>query len=217
MWCIQTIDPEYRKRMYDLLDLYNRKGRQIHVIAVDEKPKEIHSDSRKPVPMKPGEPEKVDYEYKRNGRANIFIAVDARRGKRIAKVTRRRTKRDFALFLKEVIDTYPTARKIHLVMDNLNTHFPKSIIDTYGEEEGKKILSRVEFHYTPKHASWLNIAEIEINAMDTECTKRRFNSYDELEKNVAAWEKRRNRNKARIKWTFTKEKADKKLSKYYTT
>ena len=216
MWCIQRIDSEYRKRMYDLLDLYSKKGKQLHIIAIDEKPKEIHSDSRKPVPGKPGSPEKYDYEYIRKGKANIFIAIGPQRGKRKTKVTLRRTKKDFACFIKDILEEYPNARKLHLVMDNLNTHFPKSIIETFGEHESKKMLSRIEFHYTPKHASWLNMAEIEINVMDTECTGRRFDSKEELERSVKAWERRRNRKRCRIKWNFTKEKADKKLSKYYT-
>ncbi len=217
MWCVQTVDGEYRKRMYDILDLYANKNRQVHVIAIDEKPKQIISEKRRPIPMKKGSPERYDYEYVRKGTANIFIAVEPSRGKRIAKVTRRRTKKDFALFVKDILDSYPKARKLTFVMDNLNTHFPKSIIETFGEEEGKRMLSRLEFHHTPKHASWLDIAEIEINAMDIECTERRFRSYKDLENNVMAWQKRRNKKKAKIKWTFTREKADLKLSKYYTT
>ncbi len=215
MWCIQAIDGEYRKRMYDVLDLYAREGKQLHVIAIDEKPKEIRSEKRKPIPMRPGSPEKYDYEYVRKGSANIFIAVDPKRGKRIAKVTRRRTKKDFALFIKDVLKAYPRARKLHLVMDNLNTHFPKSIIETFGEEAGGSMLSRMVFHHTPKHGSWLNMAEIEINVMDTECTKRRFDSYEELDGDVKAWANRRNAQRAKIKWGFTREKADAKLSKYY--
>ena len=216
MWCIQTIDEEFRKRMYDLLDLYSREGKQLHIIAIDEKSKEIHSDKRNPIPMKPGSPEKFDYEYERKGTANIFIAVDPKRGKRIAKVTERRTKKDFALFIKDILGAYPHARKLHMVLDNLNTHFTKSILETFGEEEGKKMLSRMEFHYTPRHASWLNIAEIEINVMNEHCTKRRFQSRENLKEEVDAWQKRRNRERAKIEWLFTKEKADKKLSKYYT-
>ncbi len=217
MWCIQTIDEEFRKRMYDLLDLYARNGRQLHIIAIDEKSKEIHSDKRNPIPMRPGSPEKFDYEYERKGTANIFIAVDPKRGKRIAKVTERRTKKDFALFVKDVLDAHSKARKLHIVLDNLNTHFTKSIMETFGEEEGKKMISRIKFHYTPKHASWLNIAEIEINVLDAQCTKRRFQSRENLKGEVRAWQKRRNRERAKIEWLFTKEKADKKLSKYYTT
>ncbi len=217
MWCIQTIDEEFRKRMYDLLDLYSRRGKQLHIIAIDEKSKEIHSDKRNPIPMRPGSPEKFDYEYRRKGTANIFIAVDPKRGKRITKVTERRTKKDFAFFLKDVLDAHGKARKLHIVLDNLNTHFTKSIIETFGEEEGKRMISRMEFHYTPKHASWLNIAEIEINVMDEQCTKRRFQSRENLKEEVEAWQKRRNREQAKIEWLFTREKADKKLSKYYTT
>ena len=216
MWCIQTIDGEFRKRMYDILDLYSRKGKQVHVIAIDEKPKQIVSDWRKPIPMKPGSPEKYDYEYKRKGTANIFIAIDPHRGERIAKVTKRRTKKDFALFVKDILNRYPKARKLLFVMDNLNTHFPKSITETFGEDEGKRMLSRIEFHYTPIHASWLNIAEIEINVMDMECTDRRFENHDKLEREVRAWARMRNRNRKKISWKFDREKADKKLSKYYT-
>ena len=216
MWCIQTIDEEYRKRMNDILDLYSRRGKHLHIIAVDEKPKEIHSDRRDPIRMTPGHPEKYDYEYRRNGKANIFVSVDPNRGRRIAKVTRRRTKSDFALFVRDILDECPRARKIDIVLDNLNTHFAKSITETFSKEEGERMISRIRFHYTPKHASWLNIAEIEINAMDIECTGKRFQSYEALEKSVMAWQKRRNRKKAKIKWTFTQEKAELKLSKYYT-
>ena len=123
MWCLQTIDEEYRKRMYDVIDLYMKKNRQLHVIAIDEKPKQIVSDRRESIPMKPGSPEKYDYEYVRNGTANIFVAVEPKTGKRITKVTKRRTKKDFTLFVKEVLNRYPKARKLHIILDNLNTHF----------------------------------------------------------------------------------------------
>ena len=169
------------------------------------------------MPMKPGSPERYDYEYVRKGTANIFVAVDPKRGRRIAKVTKRRTKKDFAFFVRDILDVYPHARKLDFVLDNLSTHFAKSISDTFGEYEGKKMLSRIEFHYTPKHGSWLNIAEIEINVLDIQCTRRRFESCGELERNVKAWEKRRNKDRATIKWSLTREKANKKLSKHYTT
>ena len=149
MWCIQTIDGEYRKRIYDILDLYCRNNRKIHVIALDEKPKQIVSDKRKPIPMKPGSPERYDYEYKRKGTANIFVAVEAKAGKRITKVTKRRTKKDFATFVKDVLDRYPKARKLHIVVDNLNTHFAKSFEETFSKEQAESILQRIEFHYTP--------------------------------------------------------------------
>ena len=215
MWCIQKIDEEYRERMYDVLNLYANVNRQTHVIAIDEKPKQIISDKRKPIPMKKGSPERYDYEYVRKGTANIFVVVEPRKGKRITKVTKRRTKKDFANFVKDILDRYPRSRKLILVIDNLNTHFPKSITETFGEEEGTRMLSRIEFHHTPIHASWLNIAEIEINVMDIECTDRRFENYHKLETEVTVWTKRRNRNKTKISWKFDKVKADKKLSKYY--
>ena len=123
MWCIRTIDEEYRKRMYDVIDLYMKKNRQLHVIAIDEKPKQIVSDRRESLPMKPGSPERYDYEYVRNGTANIFVAVEPKTGKRITKVTKRRTKKDFTLFVKEVIARYQKTKKLYIIPDNLNTHF----------------------------------------------------------------------------------------------
>ena len=216
MWCIRNIDGVYRKRMYDIIDLYTKKNIQLHVIAIDEKPKQIVSDKRKPMPMKPGSPERYDYEYVRKGTANIFVAVEFKTGKRITRVTKRRTMKDFAMFVKEVLDRYPRARKLHIVLDNLNTHFAGSFEKTLGEERAKSILQRIEFHYTPKHASWLNVAEIEINVMDMECTGRRFEDFKSLEQEVNAWTRRRNRDKKKIKWGFDRAKADKKLSKYYT-
>ena len=165
--------------------------------------------------MRPGSPKRYDYEYTRKEKANIFIAVDPKRGRRIAKVIGRRTKKDFALFVMDILKAYPWARKLHLVVNNLNTHLPKSTIETFDEEEGRNMLSRIAFNHTSKHGSWLNIAEIEINVMDIECTKRRFESYEELDSNVKVWTKRRNRQRTKIKWEFTREKADAKLSKYY--
>lgn len=216
MWCIRTIDKEYRKRMYDILNLYCGKKKPVHVIALDEKPKQIVSDRRKAIPMKPGSPERYDYEYARKGTANIFIAVEPDAGKRITKVTKRRTKKDFAMFVKEVLDEYPKARKLHIILDNLNTHFESSFEETFGNEEARYILKRIKFHYTPKHASWLNIAEIEINVMDVQCTDRRFEDFKNLEQEVNAWTEKRNLGREKIQWGFDRKKADKKLSKYYT-
>ncbi|RZN14642.1 MAG: IS630 family transposase, partial [Methanosarcinales archaeon] len=125
--------------------------------------------------MEPGIPEKYDYEYVRNGTANIFMAVEFKAGKRVTQVTKRRTMVDFAQFVRMLVDEeYPDVENIRLVMDNLNTHKEKSFYEAFGEEEAEGILSKIEFHYTPKHASWLNAAEIEINVMDIECTDRRI-------------------------------------------
>ena len=180
MWCNRTINEEFRKRMYDIIDLYTKKNRQFHVIAIDEKPKQIVSDKRKPVPVKPGSSERYDYEYLRKVSANIDITIEFKTGKRITKVTKRRGK-DCGMFVKEVLDRYPWERKLHIVLDNLNTHFTGSFEEIFGEEQAKSILQMIEFHYTPKHASWVNVTGIEINVMDMECTGRRLEDFKSLE------------------------------------
>lgn len=219
MWCIPKITPEYRQRMYDILDLYGEEyDSQRPVIGVDEKPKQLLGEKRAPIPMKPGSVEKYDYEYIRHGTANIFVATEPKGGKRITKVTDRRTKKDFAILMKNIADeAYPKADRIRCVLDNLNTHFESSFYETFDKKEADRLLARFEFHYTPKHASWLNVAEIEIAAMDTECTDRRIKDKQTLEREVAAWTYKRNQLKRKIEWRFTKEKADAKLSKYYIT
>jgi hypothetical protein len=216
MWCIAVITPEYRKRMYDLLNLYACKYNKLYpVICVDEKSKQLLEDVRRVIPMKPGSLAKYDGEYKRMGTQNIFVAVEPLAGKRYIKVTNQRKKTDFAQFIKELLSLYPNAEKIRLVADNLNTHFEKSFHETFDKKEASILLEKIEFHYTPKHGSWLNMAEIEINVMDKECLDRRIGQKDILEKEIDSWAKQRNKDKAKIKWTFTKKKADKKLSKYY--
>lgn len=217
MWCIQKIDDEYKRRMYEILDLYEQPYNSLQpVIGVDEKPKQLLQDSRTPIPMTPGSPEKYDYEYVRRGKANIFVGVDFKGGKRCLKVTKRRTKQDFARYIKHLTNvTFRDADMLHIVLDNLNTHFEKSLYETFSHEETEQILSRVKFHYTPKHASWLNIAEVEINVMDMECTGRRIKDHGILSNEVAVWSKNRNLVHKTIDWSFTRRDADRKLSKYY--
>jgi len=219
MWCIQKITPEYRKRMYDLLDLYEEPYNPLKpVIGVDEKPKQLIEDSRTPISSKPGKIEKQDYEYIRRGKVNIFMGVEPKGGKRCTEVTDTRKKPDFARYMQKVVDIkYPRAELIRIVVDNLNTHNESSFYENLDMKEAKRILKKIEFHYTPTHASWLNVAEIEIGIMDRECTNRRIKSKEMLTKEVKAWEKRRNQQKKKIKWTFTKQKADKKLAKYYVS
>lgn len=217
MWCIQTIDAAYRARMYDILDLYEEPyDPKRPIVNFDEKPKQLLKDKRKAIPMKPGSSEKYDYEYVRNGKANIFMAVEFKAGKRVTQVTERRTMKDFAPFVKMLVDTkYHEVDVIRLVVDNLNTHKDKAFYETFSKDEAERILSKIEFHFTPKHGSWLNAAEIEINVMDIECTGRRIDNIGTLDREVAAWTKRRNDQEKKIDWKFTKDKADKKLSKYY--
>ncbi len=152
MWCIETIDSEYRKRMYDILDLYEEDyDPKRPIICLDEKPIQIIEDKRKPIPMKPGSPEKYDYEYIRNGTANIFVAVEFKAGKRITQVTERRTMIDFAQFMRSLIlEEYSEAEVIRVITDNLNIHKEKSFYEAFSEEEAEKILQMIEFHYTPK-------------------------------------------------------------------
>jgi DDE superfamily endonuclease len=217
MWCIPTIDSEFRRRMYDVLDLYEEDyDPKRPIVCLDEKPKQLLRDKRKSIPMKPGCSERYDYEYIRNGTANIFVAVEFKAGKRVTQVTKRRTRVDFAEFMKILIDEeYSNAEFIRLITDNLNIHNEKSFFEAFSEEEAKRILEKIEFHYTPKHASWLNAAEIEINVMDIECTDRRISDIELLTHEVGSWEKKRNEFKKRIEWKFSKKNADEKMSKYF--
>ena len=167
MWCIGRITTEYRERMYDLLGLYAKPYDPTEpVICLDEKSKQLLEQTRRPIPAAPRQVAKEDYEYKRAGTRNLFVAVEPKAGHREVEVTRRRTKPDFVAFVQYLAqEVYAQARKIHLVMDNLNTHFRASFEETMGSEAAAGFLARLEFHYTPKHASWLNMAEIELSAL----------------------------------------------------
>jgi hypothetical protein len=217
MWCISEINEEYRKRMFKLLELYSEEyDPKYPIICLDEKHKQLIDDLKSKIPMKIGSPEKYDYSYKRNGTANIFVAVDFKGGKRDITVTDRRTKKDFALYIKYLVnEVFPDAKKLRIVMDNLNTHTYLSILETFELKEAVEIISKIEFIYTPVHASWLNIAEIEINVMDKECTGGRMKNEEYLISETKAYCDERNKKESKIQWKFTKEKADKKLSKYY--
>jgi len=217
MWCIPKIDSEFLQRMYDILDLYEEDyDPKRPIVCLDEKPKQLLRDKRKSIPMKHGCLERYDYEYIRNGTANIFVAVEFKAGKRVTQVTESRTRIDFAEFMKILInEKYSNVEFIRLITDNLNIHNEKSFYEAFSEEEAKKILDRIEFHYTPKHASWLNAAEIEINVMDIECTDRRIGDIEILTHEVGAWEKKRNELEKRIEWKFSRKIADEKMSKYY--
>ncbi len=216
MWCIQKIDTEYRNRMYDILNLYEEPYNPAKpIIAVDEKPKQLLGEKRRSFPMRPGRPECYDYEYVRNGSVNIFVAVEFKAGKRVAEVTDRRTKQDFARFMHRLVQRYRKVSRIRVILDNLNTHFEKSFYETFPKRKADQILRKLEFHYTPKHASWLDAAEIEIGVMDKECTAKRIADKETLSREVAAWTHNRNKERKRIDWRFTKKDADRKLSRYY--
>lgn len=223
MWCIAALTPEYRKRMYHLLALYARPLRKDEpVVCVDEKSLQLLADSRAPVAMKPGRLRKEDYEYVRRGTRNLFVAVEPKAGRRQVVITQRRGKSDFVAFVQKLLSTaYKSVRRLHLVVDNLNTHFVKSFVDVLGKREATRLLRRVQFHYTPKHASWLNIAEIEIGVLSRQCLNQRFGAIDsapeELQRNVSAWQKRRNSERKPLRWKFTRRKADEKLKRHYVS
>jgi len=210
---------EYRERMYDLLDLYKQPyDASEPVICVDEKSKQLLEQTRRPLPPKPGVVAKEDYEYKRAGTRNIFVAVEPKGGQRQVEVTARRTKADFVSFVGTLVNgVYAQARKIHLVLDNLNTHFRSSFEEVLGMEKAAAMLARVVFHHTPKHASWLNMAEIEIGVMERQCLGRRIATETLLQNEIAVWEQRRNEAKKTIEWKFTRQDADKKLSRHYVS
>jgi hypothetical protein len=217
MWCIGQITAEYRERMYALLELYAKPYDAAEpVVCLDEKSKQLLEQTRRPIPALPGRVTKEDYEYKRAGTRNLFVAVEPQAGHREVEVTRRRTKPDFVAFVQHLAqEVYAQAGKIHLVLDNLNTHFRASFEEVLGLEAATVLLSRLEFHYTPKHASWLNMAEIEIGILDRQCIGGRMGAEDRLRSAVNAWEQRRNEERRRIEWTFSRQDADQKLSRHY--
>ena len=219
MWCIRRLTEEYRRRMYGLLDLYALPYLEPEpVVCIDEKSKQLLKDMRMPLPLKPGVLAKQDYEYKRAGTCNLFVAVEPKGERRIVEVTARRTKADFVDFVGRLLKTvYTRARKVHLVLDNLNTHFRSSFEEILGHKAATALLRRIEFHYTPKHASWLNMAEIEIGILERQCLGRRLKDRAKLTLEVAAWQQRRNADHCGIVWSFTRQDTDRKLARHYVS
>ena len=217
MWCIGTLTEEYRRRMYNLLALYARPLREDEpVICIDEKSLQLLAHSREPLPMVHGTQAKQDYEYVRKGTTNLFVAVEPKAGRRVVSVTAQRGKVDFVVFVQALLtDTYAAARKVHLVLDNLNIHFKKCFEDVLGKRAAGALLRRVHFHYTPKHASWLNMAEIEIGILSRQCLDRRIPTPQHLQREVDAWQAARNALHRTIEWKFTRQDADHTLARHY--
>ena len=217
MWCIGVLTEEYRRRMYALLELYARPLSHAEpVICIDEKSLQLIGHSREPLPMTEGAIAKHDYEYERNGTTNMFVAIEPKAGHRVVSVTEHRGKVDFVAFVGELLTTtYAKAQRVHLVLDNLNTHFRKCFDDVLGKRAAARLLRRVEFHYTPKHASWLNMAEIEIGILSRQCLHRRIDNRQLLRTEVDAWQHARNTLKRTIEWKFTRQDADRKLGRHY--
>ncbi len=215
-WCIGTIDSEFIWRMEDILDLYDQPYDTKHpVICFDERPCQLIDDVLVPIPMKPGKPKKEGYEYHRNGTCSILIAFEQHTGKRMIRVLEHRTKVDYAKYMKELVQYYPSAESIGLVQDNLNTHTAGSFYKAFPPNEAFELAKKFECHYTPLKGSWLNMVEIEISALSRQCLNRRIGDIKTLAKEVRAWEQERNRINATVQWEFTKEEARDKFHRHY--
>lgn len=204
--------------MEKVLDVYKRLHDPRHpVVCMDESPKQLIGETKVPIPASKGQPARHDFEYVRHGVCNIFIACEPLSGKRMVTVTERKTKRDWAIFLEEIAEEYKGAEKITLVMDNLNTHEPGALYESFPPEKAKALWDRFEFVYTPKHGSWLNMAEIELNVLTGQCLNRRIDDIEVIRKEVSAWQKHRNNKNAKVNWQFTTDNARVKLLRLYPT
>jgi len=216
MWCIPKATPQFVACMEDVLDLYAEDKPEHPVVCFDETPTQLIGEVRVPIAAKPGETERYDYEYRRNGTANIFVFVDAHEPWRHVKVTERRTNIDFAECMRDLVDIhYKDAPLIRVVLDNLSTHHAGSLYEAFPPAEARRILRRLDFHYTPKHGSWLNMAEIEIAVLTSQCLDRRIPDSQTLVSEVTAWQRQRNEAKARINWMFQVDHARTKLGRVY--
>jgi transposase len=217
MWCIPEIDADYVANMEDVLELYEQpRDEDRPLVCFDETFKQLVHEARAPIPAKPGETERFDCEYRRNGTANLFVFVAPYEGWRHVKVTEHKGNADFAECMRDLVDVhFPQAEVIRVVLDNLNTHRPGALYKTLPAQEARRILRRLEFHHTPKHGSWLNMAEIEIGVLDRQCLDRRIGDFDVLTSEVAAWQTDRNADHATIKWMFTLDRARTKMARAY--
>lgn len=203
--------------MEDILDLYAEPYDPAYpVVCFDEFPYQLVSEIQTPLPLQPGKPLRYDYEYHREGTCNLFLFLEPLTGWRHVKVTARRTQQDFAVCMCELIEVYyPEAQKVRVVLDNLNTHSPAALYATYPPEKARHLVKKLEFHHTPKHSSWLNMAEVEISVLDNQCLDRRLGNLTVLGREVAAWEAERNECKATIDWRFAIPNARDKLQRLY--
>jgi len=216
MWCIPKVTPAFVACMEDVLDLYAEEAPAAPVVCFDETPTQLIGETRTPLPVKPGQSAIYDYEYKRNGTSNLFIFVDAHKPWRHVKPTPRRTNIDFAECMRDLVDEhYSDAPRIRVVLDNLSTHKAASLYEAFEPAEARRILRRLEFHFTPKHGSWLNMAEIEIGVLTSQCLDRRIPDREMLAHEVSAWTDARNAAGARINWLFRVDDARRKLGKVY--
>jgi hypothetical protein len=217
-WCIPPeANAAFVCAMEDVLDIYHRPYSPEHpLVCIDESSKQQVMETRQPIEAKPGQVERYDHEYERNGVSNLFMSFAPFEGWRHVQVTDRRTKVDFAHCIKDLLTVhYPHAEMVTLVMDNLNTHHPSSLYDAFEPAEAKSLLDRCDFHYTPKHGSWLNMAEIEFSALQRQCLDRRIPDQETLREEIAAWEERRNAHEVQVNWRFTTADARIRLKRLY--
>lgn len=205
--------------MEEVLELYDQAYEPNEpVICFDERPVQLVSETRIPLPPEPGQPERYDYEYKREGTCNLFAFFQPLAGWRHLKVTKHRTAEDFALCMQYLVDVlFPEASLIHVVLDNLNTHTPAALYRTFEAQEARRILSHLQFHYTPKHGSWLNMVELEFSVLSRQCLEQRIGTLSRVQQEVEAWEQRRNQDQATINWRFKATDARVTLRRLYPT
>jgi len=217
MWCIPQVDGTFVARMEDVLDLYAEKpDPQRPVVCFDESPTQLIGEVRQPIAAAPGQLERYDDEHRRNGTANLVVFLDAHRSWRTVKVTDRRTAHEFAGCMRDLVEVhYPKAERVRVVLDNLSTHSPGALYEAFPAPEAHRLLRRLEFHDTPKHASWLNMVEIEIGVLRGQRRNRRIGQRDRLVAEIAAWEHQRNADEARINWMFSTNRARSKLAAAY--
>ena len=216
-WCIPEVSPEFVAAMEDVLELYAEPyDARRPKVNFDETGKQLIKETRTPLPAQPGQPPRYDYEYEREGTRNLFLFIEPQAGFRHVTVTNRRTRIDFARQMKWLVDeAYPEAEVIRVVLDNLNTHKAASLYEAFAPEEARRIVKKLEFHYTPKHGSWLNMAEIELSVLQRQCLNRRLPDEATLVHEVGAWEKERNEKQATIDWRFSITDAREKLKRLY--
>ena len=214
MWCIPKVTPEFIRAMNDVLSQYEKGYHPLYPrVCLDEKSQQLLSTPRGEKPVTTGKPRRIDYEYKRGGTVNCFVAIEPKAGRRTIRVTDRRTGKDFSRFIQFlVMKVYKKASKIHLILDNLNTHNEKTLLEHLGEKAGKQVSERITWHFTPKHASWLDQAEIEIGVLTRQVLKKRIAVKSALIQEVRSYQERRNKEKATINWQFTRAMAKKKFN-----
>lgn len=216
-WVIPSVGAEFVWRMEDVLDVYARPyDPKRPQVCFDELPVQLIAETRRPLPSKPGQPERFDYEYKRNGTRNLFLFFQPLAGWRHVLITEHRTKIDYAQAMRHLVDDlFPEADVVVVVQDNLNTHTPAALYEAFEPAEAKRILDRLEFHYTPKHGSWLNMVEIELSVLSEQCLDRRIPDDEALRREVKAWETERNERRATVNWRFGTSDARVKLERLY--